>query len=489
MKWKMIIVIVPVVILSALYIYGDMIVTAASSLNVWSALWEGRLHEFYSYRYAAVEGYEKLANGGGGGAYDFCIYFIYAIYLFPGWIWEQITGLSLFSLVGTRIYVKEMVSVFVIISSYLVYKIAEECDLNQEQARWASLIYLSSSLLYYSEVLTGAYDIISVAFSLLGIFFYLKKKRAGFVLSFAVAMACKMFALWLFIPLLLLEEKRILRLMLDLLAGISVIVIPRVGFSVASRVLGNSAAEAGKKINNVAHGTEIAHSNLINAGIFPQDEMRTAMIRVGGLPLVIVGALLVWIGCFFYKEKIAPKMIVYLCAVIMTLFVVTCKVHPYWITLLVPYIALLIAFHRERMWQNCLLELFFTIGYMGRMYIFWPGCGSAEIFYNMIHSKTMTDFVWPEGEAQWEILGPYRILRFLSNRTGITLENMAAMFGAIFVVGVLFFLYVNFPGRESKFSCRNTEKVTQIVFWSRYVIALCVGMLPVMGYVMWIVMY
>ncbi len=488
-QWRMAVVIIPIFVLSAFYLYGDMIVTAASSMNVWTTLFKGKLHEFYTYRYPAVDGYEKLANGKGGGVYDFCIYFIYSLYLLPGWIWEKVTGLSLFSQWATRAYVKEMASVFVIFSAYFVYKIARECDLEKEQAKWAPLIYLSSALLYYSEILTGAYDIISVAFSLLGIYCYLKKRRAGFVMAFAVAMACKMFALWIFIPLLLLEEKRIYRVILDMLAGISVIVVPRVGFSLATRLLGNPAVEAGKKVNNVLYGTEIAHSNLINAGIFPQEEMRTAIIRIGGLPLVIVGALLIWLGCYFYKEKLAPRMIVYLCAVVMTLFVVTCKVHPYWVTLLVPYIALLISFHRDRMWQNCLLEFLFTVGYMGRMYLFWPGCGSAELMYNMIHSDAMKNFVWPEGEAQWEILGPYRILRFLSNRTGITMENMAAMFGAVFLAGIIFFLYINFPMRESRLIHKSDEKAFKMVFWFRYAVAICVGLFPIMGYFMWKLMY
>lgn len=225
------------VILSSFYIYGDLEETTASGINVWKCIEEGKLYAFDSQFYPGVEN-SWIVDGVRGGAYDFFVYIIFAIYNFPMWIWEKITGLSVFATWPTRIYIKGITWIFSGISALLVYKIALLCKVEKKNANWCVALFLSCGLFAYTQVVVGGYDIISVAFTLLGIYEYLKERTTRFLISFSMAIAFKLFAFWIFIPLLLLRDKKIQTLIWKTAASFSVVVAPRLCFFLVGGVCG-----------------------------------------------------------------------------------------------------------------------------------------------------------------------------------------------------------------------------------------------------------
>lgn len=82
-------------------------------------------------------------------------------------------------------------------------------------------IFASSPFFLFIVFIFSGYDIFSVYFTTLGFYYYLKNDLKKFALFFSIAISCKFFALVIFIPLLLLKEKKLLKLAEYFLIAIS----------------------------------------------------------------------------------------------------------------------------------------------------------------------------------------------------------------------------------------------------------------------------
>ncbi len=458
-KWEWLAVIALILFFTSIYIYADIEETSAKGITLWSCLTEGKLASFYSYPYPGVAN-SYIPDGVKGAAYDFFMYILFGIYNFPMWLWEKATGYSAFMFWPARIYIKGILWVFEAISCVFLYKIALVCGIDKKNAKWGILIFLSSGLFIYPEVVTGGYDIISVAFTLMGIYGFLTKKDVCFWGAFVMAIASKLFAFWIFVPLLLLREKRIRYLLLRGIEVLSLIVIAKLFFAIG-----------GGRGNGI-----IAHSNLVNGSLFPEKE---AFIMVPGLPLVIVGMVVIWIFCFFYKGELSAISVIYVCAVVMSVFVLTCVINPYWIILLTPYIILLITYNLHNFYRNSVLEIILSITYVCRACIVFPMCASLNLFYYMVYPKSLES-----RQYSWETYGLNAVFNTLAARVGISIVNITNLFGAVFVAALIMFLYYNFP-RKREQERQVDYMAVRIYTYVRVAIALAIALVPLSGYVIW----
>ena len=497
-----IVVVLAGMILGSFYLYSDIADTSACGVKMWNALTQGRFPMFYYEEYYGAEG--SILEYTIGGSYDFALYFIFALYDFPLWIWEKITGFSFMQFIWTREYIKGIIWIFSGFSAYMIYKIARVCDLDEEEAKWGAFLFMSSAIFFYTEVITSGYDILSVAFTLLGIYFYMKKNNKGFVLSFAVAIAMKMFAIWIFIPLVLLKEKRVWRIFIYGIESVSVIAIPKIYFAIAShryminrelnmvlqsgaQVNADSVAETFNEITGYAANEIIAQAEvIINDAIFPEGRfLEYTYISMNALPLVFVGMFVLWLFCYLYKKEMSNRNIIYVCAVAMSIFILTVKIHPYWAIILVPYLVLIIMFHPLRMKDNLILEGVFAIGYvLNKAITYYWTCG-----LNMIEqmTKPQHSFSYGSSEMSSGMYGFYYFVERLSNKVGISVTNIGYIFKAAAVAGLIMFLYWNYPGRKQdvQISEVNYEERRRWLI-ARFSISCMVGMLPMLGLVIYL---
>lgn len=484
-------------VLSSFYLYTDIADASACGVKFWNALFGGRFPLYYYETYMGIPG--SVLEISMGGSYDFVLYLVFAIYNFPLWIWEKITGCSFLQFIITREYIKGIVWVFSGISAYLLYKIAMMCEVKRAEAKWCPFLFMTSAVFFYTEIVTSGYDILSVAFTLLGIYFFMKKNDKGFILSFAVAIGMKMFAIWVFVPLVLIKEKRIWRILLYGIEGISVIVIPKIYFTVAShqymikRTLNDALQLGGQaKVESVAATVDattgyavneiIAQAeNIINDAIFPEGRfLEYTYISMNALPLVFVGMFILWLWCYLNKRTLCNRNIVYVCAAAMSIFILTVKIHPYWAIILMPYLALVMVFHPERMRDNLLLESVFSVGYVLNKAITYYWTSSI----NLIDQMTMPQhkFSYGSSEISPSEYGIYYYVCRLSERIGISVTNIGYIFKAAAVAGLIMFLFMNYPGRKQE---EPGEKIDYSKrrkwLFVRFVISCMVGMLPMLG--------
>ena len=99
-----------------------------------------------------------------------------------------------------------------VFSAYLIFMLCKKLGINKEKTNYSVYLFLSSPILIFGIVIFNQYDIISVMLTVISLFCFLDKKyyKFSFIISFAICF--KLFALFIFIPLILLVEKRLLKI-------------------------------------------------------------------------------------------------------------------------------------------------------------------------------------------------------------------------------------------------------------------------------------
>lgn len=169
----------------------------------------------------------------------------------------------------------------------------------------------------------------------------------------------------------------------------------------------------------------------------------------------------------------------------MSTFFLTAIVHPYWIILLLPYLALIMSFKEEYLLHNLLLEILMSIGYIFRMYVLYPWCGSLNLIYYMLYPKSLTEYAWSDtGSLVMQNLGLGSVITKVSDIIGISREHLGAVFGALFLAAVCIFIYLNVFQHSKPFAMSNPKSIKS-VYYIRLIISVIIGLFPFVGYAIW----
>ncbi|KWX88317.1 hypothetical protein AMQ83_07560 [Paenibacillus riograndensis] len=103
----------------------------------------------------------------------------------------------------------------------VVFKIGLNLRLNKKLAVTLAVFWATTPIAFFSQFIFGQYDIFTLFFTSLGVLFFLKKNRKLFLLFFGIAMTFKYFPLFIFIPLLLLIEIKVTKLVIQCLIFLS----------------------------------------------------------------------------------------------------------------------------------------------------------------------------------------------------------------------------------------------------------------------------
>lgn len=150
--------------------------------------------------------------GVGGITWMPLVYVIYALWNLP----LKLTFLVRFPMPEVPFYVLLWYKLFLVLlylaCAWLVYRIALEIGMGLRKAKLCALAALTMPVGFCLQFSCGQIILIPVFFILLGLFFYLKNNRLGYVGCFAAAIGCLQYAWVIVLPLLLLKEKRLRQL-------------------------------------------------------------------------------------------------------------------------------------------------------------------------------------------------------------------------------------------------------------------------------------
>ena len=122
------------------------------------------------------------------------------------YLWELATGLTFETNLIAMVWVRLAGMLPFVGANWAILGIAHQLDRPKEQGLWACWGFSTSLFLLNGLFCIGQIDIFNVFFTLMGLWAWLKKDERGFIGWFALAVTFKMFALMVFLPLLLLED-------------------------------------------------------------------------------------------------------------------------------------------------------------------------------------------------------------------------------------------------------------------------------------------
>ena len=189
--------------------------------------------------------------------YDLPLNLVFGIWGIPLYLWCSRSGELVINFPESfwqMLYGKSVLLIAFIFSAVLVYKICRAVNINSQKSRWGAYIYFTSAMSINVIGNVGQCDIFCVCLTLLGLLAYIKNENKKFLFWFVIAIQFKQFALFLFMPLLLLREKNLLKIagklflvaLVILLCNLPIMLVPEAGTSrtgftsdMAARLLSN----------------------------------------------------------------------------------------------------------------------------------------------------------------------------------------------------------------------------------------------------------
>ena len=218
------------VLMALLFInqYFDLFICAKCGLRMIDAVKAGNL-SYYDHAYGA-----ELINGSAarffGYNYNVITVLPVAVAMIP---FSFFTGGNIdFGPIGDLAvwYLDIIVAALVVWSIKLTKRIGEACGMPEEYNRSVMLIYAFSPLVLYVSIGFGQIDIIYVILMLFALPFYYKGRYRMFSLIMAFAVVMKLIPLLVFIPLILLANKKFKDIALNSLICLSVKIVTAVLF-------------------------------------------------------------------------------------------------------------------------------------------------------------------------------------------------------------------------------------------------------------------
>ncbi|WP_108833581.1 hypothetical protein [Actinomyces sp. Marseille-P3109] len=415
----------------AFFLYGDVRATFEHSFNFLDSVFQGRVGDFYQI---AIE----HTTTGHPAVYDVSLYLLFGLWNLPTYIIYRITGFDYFLSTPAQLWLKTMMVVAALAAAKMLVDIARDLGVGRQRSKWVAFFFLSSMTLFVPVFVIVQYDIIMILFILLGLRAYMRGQLGRFLLWFAIANTLKLFAIFIFVPLLLLREKRLRVVALQLVVGLIGLVGCRALYH------GNVAYEA-------------------STGGF-MSSMLQRLTAVGipwlGSMIPIFVVFMVGIVIFTYlRRPQGPKALaadaVYICMAVYLVFTTVVPLNPYWAVMVSPFAVLIIFLNPRHMLLNTLLET----GVGTSVFLMYTFSGYSMYDRNIFAQLLLPHLIAPTAQPRYETPAQF-------------LEAMGVARQGSFIVGfmiacALAILIINFPRNEMVENLGKGERVPRSVAWMR----------------------
>ena len=407
--------------------YSDFYATWRHGITFWTALFDGHPLQFYEYCKIGGPGNawgNSLYFGNAKCAYDFTIYGVFAIWNLPIWLIEKIFHVNAQEVLPCIIWAKLLMAVALLISAKYMLRICEQLYGGAVSRQRALLVYLSSVLFYIYTIATGNYDILGLAVMLWGISCYFEGHNKRFILAFALAFSMKFFGILIFIPLVLLREKRVLIIIRNVLLCLSVSVIEKILFTTGK--VDNIGDTAGGSFVDLIEEVTVAGS--------------VEGLGIGTVSLMFIGYAGVAIYCYMQidrGEMCDRRKAIYMCLVSWALFFLLQRINSYWIIIIVPFMVLVLLGSRHKK-MSYMLEGMFSLAMLFRLMLMQGGVLSGTTTFGMLPFQLFT--VPLLGGKQFS---GYMIGQILERVNEIL--PIEVYLSSVCVVCMVAFLYINRP--------------------------------------------
>ena len=334
--------------------HTDLTWTATHGKNLVELAIKGDIASFYDY--CQGEAYYPIAT-----------YIIFAIWSIPIFIICTIFNLPLWGAIDyaamgfkTIMWYKILPVLFFFATAYIIYKIGFQLKMSKNKSKWMAFMWISFPIAVYSQFVFGQYDSIWLFFTMLAILFYLKKQYYKTSIFMAIAISFKIFPIFIFIPMVLLVEKRVLHIVKHLGIGVSLWAVSKALFS---------------------HSVAFASTDWFNQQVFNRMISVGINTDFGVASFFVIG--MIAICTFAYIHKVKDdfefyKLAMYIPLAVFSILFAFILWHPYWL-LMVSIFIVIVAFQNN----NLKLAMFYDIALSASLMIvssfFWPETVGANL--------------------------------------------------------------------------------------------------------------
>ncbi len=437
------------------YFYADFYETGLEGVRFWDILFAGKIRHFYTQIFL-------IGNTQYIPLYDFPMYIIFAIWNFPLWEIAKLKKNDIYHSSLCLMWKKSLTLCFTFLAVKMFRRMLADLGLDEEERNTGIWMFLSSGFYMVGLVVLSQYDVICLTIILWAVSEYLRGNDRKSLILFALAAPLKYFGLLVFVPLLLLKEKRISRIILNLV----LVMIPCLFFWVMFPY-GRPDLLPGCVFSNSSSGTNVGkpvYMDLYDRG----------QIAFGVLFFFVFGEIIFLLLCYLYKEKEVwknGKLVMYVCFTAFMIQFTLAYSHPYWQILMVPFTTALILLNHKYRYANLVLEIVYSAFFMMAQLFFFTWCFKAEIV-----SLSLWKFVVTPGEGAGLDVVSF-LHRFITDQR---LGSYAVGVGlSIYGAAMLLFCILNWPlrTRELPITGRD-EPVPAWVLPLRAAISVVVGVVP-----------
>ena len=330
--------------------YADMTVTGPFGVLLWDSLFDGKFLSFYA---------NCLESGIApeGAVYDIGIYVIFAIWNLPVWILNKLTGMSLTS-VFALLWYKLLPVLYTLASVVLVRDIAAQLGISKKSADAAGVVYLLSATVVMPVFSTAQYDTITVWFILMGLKCWMRDegteagsaRRQGacpgddhlqedsldndrpqkacpfrmlgrsYLFWFALSLITKPMGILILFLLVVLREKKPLRIIAQLLKGCSLLLVCKLVYSFSDGYRNSAMSFQGNQLESLM--------SISVEGSY------------GAISLFILGLVIVYVAAYLYDGERKGQLAVVLGMAVWALLCLFGNMTCYWTIYLSPFLVL-----------------------------------------------------------------------------------------------------------------------------------------------------
>ncbi len=322
--------------------HPDIWETANHSYMFLECLFSGQFLDYYEV-VAAHDTWYYYINGAN---YNILIYIIFGIWELPIFLIHQIFSLPLDESFMIH-WAKVVPCLFYIGCGWMFKKLGEKLGMTKEKAFMAAMFFLFNPIAFYSPMAMGQYDTLCLFFTLWALLYYAQGRYQKFSFILGIGVVCKFFPLMIFVPLILLVEKRIPKL---LQYGITTLWL----YIPTTLLFMGRTGEAG--------GFTMAMIN----------RMFELMVPMGitDMPLFILLYAIVVFAALLYNpktEQTVKYLAVYVPMVVFGLLFICIHWHPQWLVLLMPFVVMTTHLQQNRVpwyWLDIVMAAgYFLIGF------------------------------------------------------------------------------------------------------------------------------
>ncbi len=396
------------------FYYTDFSDTLDNSIMLFDCVLDGHLREYYHYaaqNHASQTVY--TAN------YNIFLYGLFALWNLPAAILHRLNGFDYMSSAAALLWCKLMILITVLGITRMIGKIMAFYVKNRQIIRMMQILFLLNTCVIIPTMVAVQYDVLSILAMLLGVYHYLKGEEKRFILWFMIAMPLKSFAIFIFLPLLMLREKRIPMLFLKTAAVFLIQLLCAVPFYHDAWYESCMGSQNRDAINL-----------LLGAGF-----------GIGGftLNLFVLSYVVLLVACYIIRIEDGEAYIPLWCAFFaMASIILFMDIRSYWVVMIVPFAVLCCVFHKKRLRENLLLLVIGTFCY-----------GIYSLMHHWIYSiqgiVSKLALSWVMQCAAQDELKYKNIQGFFKY---YDLQRYADALRTVFFISVILLLVLNFPYRK-----------------------------------------